>query len=133
MTVSSFTSVSLEPFLVLVCVDNRAGFLRELDSEVQFAVNVLREDQQDVAVRFSRKPEHLRFEDTNWSTGRFGAPLLHGTVACFECSVFNQVPAGDHLILIGQVEGVEQTPGNPLVWCGRAYHCIPALGMPALG
>lgn len=127
MTVSSFTSVSLDPPLVLVCLDKRAGFVRELHGSVPFAVNVLREDQQELAIRFSRPPEHRRFEHIHWTSGINGAPLLPGTVACFECTLFEHTPAGDHLIVVGKVERVERSAGNPLVWCASSYHCIPAL------
>lgn len=127
MTVSSFTSVSLRPPLVLVCADKRAGFVRHLAPGMPFAVNVLREDQQLVAVRFSTAPEHIRFENLDWTEGLGGTPLLADTVATFECTLSESVEAGDHLIIVGRVQKVNRKTGYPLVWCGSSYHCIPGL------
>jgi (E)-2-((N-methylformamido)methylene)succinate hydrolase len=125
MTVSSFTSVSLHPPMILVCIDKRAGFLQELEQEMVFAVNVLHEEQQQLAARFSRAPESSRFEGVAWAEGRQGVPLIRNTVASFVCSLAQNVDAGDHRVLIGTVEEIHRESGYPLVWCGSAYHCLP--------
>jgi flavin reductase (DIM6/NTAB) family NADH-FMN oxidoreductase RutF len=126
MTVSSFTSVSLDPPLILVCIDKRAGFLLELSEDVQFAVNVLREDQQELAVRFSRTPEGGRFAGIDWVEDSRGLPLLGGVVASFACSLEQMVEAGDHFLLIGAVEEIRRQSGRALVWCESGYHSLPA-------
>ena len=127
MTVSSFTTVSLEPPLVLVCIDLAARFLRDLAHNHPFIINILSEDQQHVAQRFASKQEENRFAGLGWSPEWSDAPLLHGIVASFSCTVDRRVNAGDHVILIGAVHRVQQHQGKPLVWCDRGYHCLPAL------
>jgi flavin reductase (DIM6/NTAB) family NADH-FMN oxidoreductase RutF len=136
MTVSSFTSVSLEPPLILICIDKRAGFLADFHTAMPFAVNVLREDQQNVAVRFSQSLEERRFEGLDWTEGSSGVPLLGGAVASFECRLVQTVEAGDHFVLIGEVEEIRRQSGRALVWCESGYHCLPGLagsGLPGLG
>jgi flavin reductase (DIM6/NTAB) family NADH-FMN oxidoreductase RutF len=130
MTVSSFTSVSLEPPLILVCIEKRAGFAAGLSLDMPFAVNVLREDQQALAVRFSRAPEMDRFSSIEWETGWEGVPLLHGAVASFSCSAETLVDAGDHFIVVGRVRELRRRGGRALVWCESAYHCLPGLPAP---
>jgi flavin reductase (DIM6/NTAB) family NADH-FMN oxidoreductase RutF len=126
MTVSSFTSVSLTPPLILVCIEKRAGFAAGLSAALPFAVNVLKEDQQALAVRFSKAPEMDRFSAVEWEMGWEGVPLLHGTVGSFSCSAETVVDAGDHLIVVGRVQELRRNGGRALVWCESAYHCLPA-------
>jgi (E)-2-((N-methylformamido)methylene)succinate hydrolase len=126
MTVSSFTTVSLEPPLVLVCVDLSAQFLRNFELGDAFLINVLGEEQQHLARRFASRLEEDRFLGIPWSAGWMETPLLEGTVASFACRLDRRVDAGDHAILIGAVEKVQQHSGRPLVWCDRGYHCLPA-------
>lgn len=125
MTVSSFTSVSLDPPLVSVCIDRRCGFVAELSPGVAFAINVLREDQQPVAVRFAAAPELGRFSKIDWHPGATGVPLLDDAVGAFSCVVENIFPGGDHLIVVGLVLQVWRSEGRPLVWCNSGYHCLP--------
>jgi flavin reductase (DIM6/NTAB) family NADH-FMN oxidoreductase RutF len=129
MTVSSFTSVSLNPPLILVCIDKRAGFGVDLVPEsadsLTFAVNVLREDQQELAVRFSTGSEQDRFAGMSWDSGPNNVPLLSDTVAAFICSIENMVDAGDHFIFVGRVQELHRSGGRPLVWCESGYHCLP--------
>jgi flavin reductase (DIM6/NTAB) family NADH-FMN oxidoreductase RutF len=128
MTVSSFTSVSLNPPLILVCIDKRAGFGADLPSDaasVSFAVNVLRDDQQWIAARFSTGSEQDRFAGIDWTPGLNDVPLLGGTVASFTCTVENIVDAGDHFIFLGRVRELRRSGGRPLVWCESGYHCLP--------
>ncbi|MBV9085427.1 MAG: flavin reductase family protein, partial [Acidobacteriaceae bacterium] len=125
MTVSSFTSVSFRPPLILVCIDRRAGFALDVTDELTFAVNVLREDQENVAVRFSTPPEEGRFDSFAWMPGLNGVPLLKGIVASLTCSLERVVEAGDHLIFIGCVQDIRLHGGSSLVWCQSNYHCLP--------
>ncbi|MBV8549783.1 MAG: flavin reductase family protein [Acidobacteriaceae bacterium] len=125
MTVSSFTSVSLHPPLILVCVDKDAGFLEAMEPGLPFIVNVLSEDQQHLAKRFSDRGEEDRFAGVDWTPGWANVPLLGGTVASFGCSLDRIVEAGDHLVLIAAVRELQRHQGRPLVWCDRAYHLLP--------
>jgi flavin reductase (DIM6/NTAB) family NADH-FMN oxidoreductase RutF len=125
MTVSSFTSVSLHPPLILVCIDKRAGLVLQLGHPEYFAVNILSEEQQDLAVRFSAFPEKKRFDGLRWSEGWRGVPLIDGVVASLACSKEEAIEAGDHYVLVGRVKEIRQHPGRALVWCESRYHCLP--------
>ena len=125
MTVSSFTSVSLDPPLILVCIEREAGFLEDLKTGLPFLVNVLGEDQQHLAKRFSNRREEDRFSGVDWIPDWANIPRLQCTVASFRCLVSEVVEAGDHLVLIGAVRGLERHQGRALVWCERGYHCLP--------
>lgn len=128
MTVSSFTSVSLEPPLILVCIDRNARFLRELSADQAFAVNILSDQQQHLAARFAARQEEDRFAGVVWSAGWHDLPLLRGVVVTFACRLRQRVESGDHDILIGEVDQIRQHAGSPLVWCDRGYHFLPAVG-----
>lgn len=125
MTVSSFTSVSLHPPLILVCIDKEAGFLQDLHGELPFIVNVLNEEQEQLARRFADRRETERFSGVAWFSGWENLPQLENTVAIFGCVLDRAIEAGDHLLLIGSVRHIEWREGWPLVWCNRAYHCLP--------
>ena len=101
-TANSFTSVSLDPPLLLVCIAKSSTNLQSFSHCEHFAINVLSETQKDVSARFASRVED-RFADTLWQRGSAGTPLIDGAVAWFECSTDNLVDAGDHLILIGRV------------------------------
>jgi flavin reductase (DIM6/NTAB) family NADH-FMN oxidoreductase RutF/pimeloyl-ACP methyl ester carboxylesterase len=102
LTANSFTSVSLSPPLLLVCIDRRARTLPALELANGFAVNVLHIGQQPTSNRFAR-PGEDRFAETPWETGEFGAPVLAGTLATFECRRHALHDGGDHVILVGEV------------------------------
>ena len=121
MTASSFTSVSLEPPLVLVCVDHRASVLAHLRRAQHIGINILSENQQDLSVHFAR-PGHDRFDGVEWLAGHGGVPLIPGALARFECSIHRMIDAGDHTILIAEVLDAEHTNGRPLVYFGSGYH-----------
>jgi flavin reductase (DIM6/NTAB) family NADH-FMN oxidoreductase RutF len=123
MTVSSFTPVSIQPRLVLVCIDFGSAVHPHFRSNAHFAVNVLSEDQAGLSVRFSNEPEG-RFEGIDWYSGTTGAPLLSGALAIFECRVKETVEAGDHAILIGEVICAGSREGKPLVYFNRNYRVL---------
>jgi flavin reductase (DIM6/NTAB) family NADH-FMN oxidoreductase RutF len=106
LTVNSFTSVSLDPPLVLVCIDGGAASYRSLMVAQHFAVSVLASDQAGVADRFASGPSEGRFEDVRWHGAGYGSPVLDGAVAWLECSRHEVFAAGDHSILLGRVESV---------------------------
>ena len=91
-----------------------------------FAVNVLREDQQDLAIHFSRTPEGGRFAGVEWAEDSHSLPLLGGAVASFACLLGQVIDAGDHYLLIGAVEEIRRQSGRALVWCESSYHSLPA-------
>jgi flavin reductase (DIM6/NTAB) family NADH-FMN oxidoreductase RutF len=129
MAISSFTSVSVDPLLVLVCIDHRAKMLKLLSVGTPMGINVLADDQQALSERFSRN-WHERFDGVRWHPGSTGVPLLAGTLATFECKIGSLVPAGDHLIVIAEVVHVNSTDRKPLVYVNRSYARIAAAGNP---
>jgi flavin reductase (DIM6/NTAB) family NADH-FMN oxidoreductase RutF len=126
MTVSSFTSVSLEPPLILVCIDRTARFVLDLPDRLPFAVNVLNEQQQEIAVKFARSDDQDRFFGVDWEPGWEKVPHISGAVTTFDCSLRGALDGGDHMILLGEVREILRGEGSPLIWCDRAFHCLPA-------
>ena len=102
LTVNSFTSVSLEPPLLLVCVHKKAASAPALVSAPCFAINVLQTGPQQASIRFATRDED-RFGTTPWSCGEAGAPILEESLGVFECERFAVYDGGDHHILVGQV------------------------------
>ena len=128
MTVSSFTSVSLEPPLVLVCIDRKARFLKNLEPDQPFGINILSERQQQIATRFADRNEEDRFAGLAWMPGWNGVPLVSGVVATFACALQQIIESGDHFILIGEARQIQRHKGSPLIWCDRGYHYLPGVG-----
>lgn len=126
MTANAFTSVSLDPLLVLVCVRRDSEMRRLVDMTHHFAVSVLAADQQDVAAWFAnpaRPGGSAQFDAVDWHPGRAtAAPIIAGSLAWLECSVAERVGAGDHMVLIGRVLDLERTGATePLVFFNGAY------------
>jgi flavin reductase (DIM6/NTAB) family NADH-FMN oxidoreductase RutF len=121
MTASSFTSVSLDPPLVLVCVDNKASVINHLRRSRHVGINILSEGQSELSSRFARRGED-RFADIQWVAGHHGVPLIPGVLASFECGIDRMVDAGDHAIVIAEVLRAEYRDGRPLVYFGSGYH-----------
>jgi flavin reductase (DIM6/NTAB) family NADH-FMN oxidoreductase RutF len=115
MTANSFTSVSLDPPLVLVCVAATAGSFTAFRDSASFGVNILGEGQEPMADRFASKRSD-KFADQAWTVAATGAPILETSLAWLDCSVHSRVMAGDHLILVGKVEGMLSKNGRPLVY-----------------
>ena len=127
MTANSFTSVSLDPPLVLVSIDQRNRTHRLLDLGDSFAVNVLAEDQQTWSDRFAGRHGDVQgqFEDVPHALTAEGLPIIDGALASFVCRVVAVHPAGDHSLFIGQVERLEGRPGaRPLLFFGGKYRAI---------
>jgi flavin reductase (DIM6/NTAB) family NADH-FMN oxidoreductase RutF len=128
MTVSAFSSVSLDPPLVLVCADKTSNTLGVIEAGGVFAVNILAAGQRDLSNRFaSKKDEHRRFEGVPWRRGITGAPILSGVLCAIDCRVVAAHDAGDHVIYVGRVEAVECAAGEPLVYFDGAYRDLAAL------
>src|ERR1017187_7827315 len=123
MTVNSFSSVSLEPPLVLVSIDLRNAILGHFISSSWFAINILAEHQEDISRRFS-SPTENRFLDLDWHAGESGTPLLDGVLAQLECSVVRTFEVGDHTVLIGEVRRAALSEGKPLVYFDSAYRSL---------
>ena len=121
LTVNSFTSVSLDPPLLLVCIAKAAASARTLAGAPNFAVNVLQTGQQPASIRFSTRDQD-RFGTTPWSCGEEGAPILKDSLGVFECERFAVHDAGDHHILVGQVVKASFDAGlDPLLYFRGRY------------
>ena len=122
MTVSAFTEVSLEPPLVLVCIDKTSNTQPIIAEGGAFAVNILARDQESLAKRFACDDEEdQRFSNLQCETGATGAPLLAGSVASLDCRLEAAHEAGDHIIYVGEVVGLHLSDGAPLLFHNRDY------------
>jgi flavin reductase (DIM6/NTAB) family NADH-FMN oxidoreductase RutF len=130
LTASAFTSVSLDPPLVLVCVDHTATAHPDFRDRGWFAVNVLRSEQESLSRRFALSGGD-KFRGVPCHEGRTGLPLLDGALATLECRIVEVHDAGDHTIFIGQVESASVAGGRPLVYFHGSYHSLmPDSGAP---
>ena len=120
ITVSAFASVSLEPPLVLACIDKRASLHDYLIEGSHFAVNILAQDQEHLSRRFASKDQD-RFEGAGYREGVSGAPLLEGALAYIECRVVHVYPGGDHTIVVGEVESTSVADHKPLAYYRGGY------------
>ncbi len=119
-TANSFTSVSLDPPLVLVCLANTSSNYDALINAKGFAVNVLAQTQVEVANTFAR-PVDDRFAAVDWHSGPEGSPIIDGASAWFDCRMHKTVDAGDHVILMGEVMAFDSTPTPGLGYARGAY------------
>lgn len=118
MTANSFTSVSLTPPLVLICIDHRASMKQALNESGHYGLSVLAQDQQHLSKHFSSRNGSemaVSFEDLG------GMPVIEGALAQFSCRITKSTDAGDHLIFIGEVTDYRQTVGEPLLYFGGGY------------
>jgi flavin reductase (DIM6/NTAB) family NADH-FMN oxidoreductase RutF len=120
MTVSAFSSLSLEPPLILVCVANDATMAPLLAVCTSFAVNVLRDGQEALSRRFAGRIDD-RFAGVGYQIGEHGNPLLDDVLTWMECHVVARHPAGDHTILVGHVDAAVANDGRPLLYYRGGY------------
>jgi len=114
MTVSAFSSLSLEPPLIVVGIASRAYSHDEIVGAEGFAVHILAEDGEALSTRFASPVD--RFADLDWVPGPFGAPLLHHFGARLVCARHATFDGGDHTILVGRVTQADVTHGEPLLY-----------------
>jgi flavin reductase (DIM6/NTAB) family NADH-FMN oxidoreductase RutF len=128
MTANAFTSVSLDPLLVLVCVDHGARTHAHLHARKRFGVNVLAEDQRAISEYYadpSPTHEHAEREaGARFDRTQHGTPVLHGALAYLECRLHTAQDAGDHTIFIAEVEDVVMRQGDPLMYFRGEYRNI---------
>jgi len=125
MTANAFTSVSLDPMLVLVCVDHSTRTHAHLHAKKRFGINVLGEDQRAISEYYAR-PERTHENAESEAGARFdrtahGTPMLHGSLAYLECKLHSAQEAGDHTIFIAKVEDVVVQEGSPLLFFKGKY------------
>lgn len=121
LTANSFTSVSLDPPLLLVCVARQAASAASLRAAERFAVNVLQIGQQPASNRFASRNED-RFGATDWRVGEMGVPVIDGSLSTFECARHAVHDGGDHIILVGRVLKATFEPRrDPLLYFRGKY------------
>ncbi|UVL86386.1 flavin reductase family protein [Pseudomonas sp. B21-028] len=119
MTANSFSSVSLDPPLVLWSISRNAPSLTDYLACGHFAINILGADQHDISGHFAR-PAPDKFSGVAFREGEAGVPLLDGVIATLVCRNVTQYEGGDHLIFLGQIEQYRHGAGEPLVFhCGQ--------------
>jgi flavin reductase (DIM6/NTAB) family NADH-FMN oxidoreductase RutF len=128
ITANAFTSVSLNPPLVLVCIDKNAQCRPSFDESKAFAVNILSRGQEELSRRFATKGID-KFVGVRWHPGYRGLPLIDGTLGQIECDLVQSYDGGDHTIYVGEVVNVSVSPGDPLLFYRGRYH---RLGEPEL-
>lgn len=121
MTVNSFTSVSLDPPLVLFCLGRDSRNYDTFATADAFAFSILAEDQQELSTRFARSDHQDRFTGVGHDAGVTGSPLLHGALAALDCRRERAVEMGDHTILIGRVVDLRMGKGRPLLYFRGGY------------
>ena len=114
MTANSFTSVSLDPPLLLICIDNRARMLEAIRESGTFGLSVLSREQQHISQHFARPGNQ---SDIAFGT-RAGVPMIEGAIAHFACRLYADYAAGDHTIFLGEILECAHEPGTPLL-----FHC----------
>ena len=128
ITANSFSSVSLDPPLVLWNIAKVSNSLQAYLVAEHFAINVLGSGQREISHHFTQA-DHTRFNGIGYTTSAHGVPLLPGTIACFECRTNQVHDCGDHYIIIGEVERFRSNDGEPLLFFGGAYRrCGDELG-----
>lgn len=122
MTVTAFSSVSVNPPQVLVCINESADTGTGIQESGHFAVNVLNSDQQEVSNQFAGgSSQEQRFANTPWTAGVTGTPVLDQSLMSLECKVIEKVYAGTHWIIIGEVQNCICREGNPILYYKGSY------------
>jgi 3-hydroxy-9,10-secoandrosta-1,3,5(10)-triene-9,17-dione monooxygenase reductase component len=121
LSVNSFTSVSLQPPLVAICVSRLSTTWRKIRQSGSFCVNILAEDQEDMSRVFAaRRPD--KFSGIGWKPAESGAPILNDVLAWVDCRVVAEHDGGDHVVVVGQVRDLEVArEGLPLIFYRGGY------------
>ena len=119
-TANSFTSVSLDPQLISICIDKESFNIDSFSITKHFAVSVLSEDQQSISTTFAT-PNEDRFQNVEWRPEDTGSPIIENAVAWFDCNTRQVIDAGDHLILIGEIIAFDSSPKTPLMYLRGNY------------
>ena len=122
-TASAFSSLSLDPPLVLVCLSKTADCCGAFTSASTFGINILRREHEPLAMRFATKGQD-KFAGGEFRKGNLGVPVLPDAVATLECTTDTLVPAGDHTILIGLVRHAKVQDGHAVIYFKGAFHSL---------
>jgi 3-hydroxy-9,10-secoandrosta-1,3,5(10)-triene-9,17-dione monooxygenase reductase component len=122
VTANSFSSVSMDPPLVLWSLDKGARSLTDYQDSGFFTINVLAADQMALSNKFARAGED-KFSGVAFNEGKGGTPVLEGTIANFQCKTVHQYEGGDHIIFVGEVLSFDKSDGNGLLFHKGSY-CV---------
>lgn len=123
LTVSAFSSVSLNPPLILVCIQKTTGSYHAFEESKAFVVNILSDRQKDVSNHFASHLED-KFAGVDYAEGIDRVPVLNDCLVNLECRLVNSYDGGDHTIFVGQIEKVHSREGNPLAYYHGNYREI---------
>jgi flavin reductase (DIM6/NTAB) family NADH-FMN oxidoreductase RutF len=124
LTANAFSSLSLDPPLVLICVDKKVDCYACFEQSKVFVVNFLGEEQEDLSRRFATKGIE-KFEGVAVRQGDLGVPLLEGAIGHIECKLISGYDGGDHTIYVGEVQGATASGDRPLLFFKGKYYCLP--------
>ena len=122
VTSNSFVSVSINPPLLLWCLQTSSQHHVKFCASDKFAINVLSEDQKENSIVFAGSVIEDKFKNGNWIEGKFGLPLLSDCVVRFECQKEREIPAGDHTVFLGKILRVSLSSKRPLIFHDSCYH-----------
>ena len=120
LTANAFSSLSLDPPLVLICVDKKVDCYACFEQSKAFVVNILSEGQDQLSTRFATKGIE-KFEGVAVRQGNLGVPLLEGAVAHIECTLTSTYEGGDHTIYVGEIQSVAASGDRPLLFFKGKY------------
>ena len=123
ITVSAFCSVSLDPPLVLICIEKTTGSHHAFEESGRFTVNILAEGQATLSEHFASLIED-KFRSVDHAFDEHGVPLLPNSIATLQCKLFKTLDGGDHSIFLGLVEHVTVRDSGPLVYFQGTYHTV---------
>jgi flavin reductase (DIM6/NTAB) family NADH-FMN oxidoreductase RutF len=121
MTANSFSSVSLDPPLVLWNLQSNSDIYKPFATPRYYAINVLAKEQQAHSNLYAQKGDHI-IDAAHYCVGEYGSPIIHDALVTFECELEATHPGGDHLIVVGRVLNMRSRPtGEPLLFYGGGY------------
>ena len=123
LTVSSFTSVSLEPPLVLICLGHAVTNIEQFRRARYLGLSFLNEEQRPLSDRFARKG-YDRFDGVDWYCGETGAPLISGALGAMECATYQRFTSGGHDIFVTEVMRTQIGEGSPLIYFASRYRAL---------
>lgn len=123
LTANAFTSLSLDPPLVVVCVDKKAESFPYFEESRVFTINILSDSQEALSRRFAVSGGP-KFEGVAYRVGANGAPILDGTLGFIECKLAEAYPGGDHSIYVGEVQEAQTIEGKPLLFFRGGYRAL---------
>lgn len=121
LTVSAFSSVSLDPPLVLICIRNESNATPLFYKAKRYCVNILAADQQSIAERFSLQGEAGRFQNLDYYIGKGGSPIIRGCIGYIDCKLSQAIELGDHTLFIGEAIDIGEEKKPPLLYIDRHY------------